>query len=466
MTIPWTKDRVVSSIQICHLNEIPLNFKFISKHYAGLRKKAEKFFGSWGEAILAAGLDYEEIKKNKGICNPFLSEDGILYSSKLEGLIANELYSLKCEDKIIDYEFKQIISLGKEWTCDFSVILKNNAELKLEIGNLDNKNKINTLQEKLNYYKKINSFYYEVSSHLEIKDVIERFTRWFSIPEKDCVITSHKNPDGDAISSMISLYNYIHSKGKRAALRISGIVPKNLLWMFNDIEIAKKNPDWAEMIFVLDCAPNKERVGWDLDLPIYNIDHHASRISNNDPDNNIHVINSCSTASLLFNRFGIKDKILSVGVYTDTLFTKQVYEVLNFLERVGISEDELSLYLSKVQATPDRKLWDLIYEAKTHRCRNGFIIVETDIDYNPDIIENFMQILMKLNESVCFIYGNNKDVKLRTSNPLLDLSSLAIEYGGGGHPYASMCNVNGKLSEFKSKITSFAIPKISDGYSE
>jgi len=131
---------------------------------------------------------------------------------------------------------------------------------------------------------------------------------------------------------------------------------------------------------------------------------------------------------------------------------------------MNIEANELESYISRVSINTDKKLWDLFQEVKTHKCRNGFVIIETDIDYGPDVIEHFMQILMKLNESICFIYGSDRNVKLRTSNILIDVSKIASEYGGGGHPYAAMCKVEGKRSELKSKITSLSISKTPDGY--
>lgn len=465
MNVPWTKDRVISAIQMYHLNDIPLNFKFISMHHTGLRKKAEKFFGSWGGAVDAAGLDYEEVKKNKGWGKPFLAEDGVLYTSRTEGLVANELYSLKSENKINGYEVQQIITSGRGLTCDFLITLNNGAQLWLEVDAVEKGKKSEQFNEKIEYYEKANFFYYKVSSEINVKNIIERFTSWYTIPLKNCVITAHKNPDGDALSSMVVLYNYLKNNGCEAVIRVGGGVPKNLLWMLEGVAVSKKIPDWAEIVFVLDCAPDRERTGWELpQLPIYNIDHHIFRLEENDPDNNIHVIKACSTAALLFTRFGVRDNLLAVGVYTDTLFTKQIYEVLHFLNKLGIEEDELNAYISRINVSSDKKLWDLVQNAKTHRCRNGFIIVETESNFAPDVIENFMQILMKLNESICFIYGRERSVKLRTANPELDVSEIASEYGGGGHPYAAMCRISGKVSEFKNKIKSLVVSKPDDGY--
>ena len=467
MNIPWTKEKIISTIQTYHLNNIPLNFKYISSNYPDLRKRAEKVFGSWGEAIDAAGLDYDKVKKNKGMSHPFLAEDGILYPSQTEGLVANELYLLKNESKIIDYQTQQAVVPGKEWTCDFVITLLNGAKFWLEIDSPTNSKKVDQLNEKIEHYKKASLFYYKVSSANNIKNIIERFTGWFTLPIQNCVITAHKNPDGDALASMAALYNYITKNGKQAVLKIGGEIPKNLQWIIDDIEVVKKIPDWAEILYVLDCAPIRDRIGWEIpQIPIYNIDHHNFRIEENDPDNNVHVIDSCSTAAILFSRFGLKDDILAVGVYTDTFFTKKIYEVLHFLLELNLDEQELFSYISRINTISDKKLWDLLNSIKIHRCRNGFTIAETEVNHGPDIIEGLMQILMKLSESVCLIYGREKSVKLRTSNQSLDVSELAKEYGGGGHEYAAMCRINGKISEFKSKITSLVVPKNMDGYEE
>jgi phosphoesterase RecJ-like protein len=459
--IPWTKSRIISTIQLFYLKEIPLNYKYISIYHSKLKNKAERFFGSWGNAITASGLIYDDIKKHRSWSKPFLAEDGRLYSSQIEGLIANELFILKNNNRIINYIPRHLITPGKNLLCDFLIVLLNGANFWLEIDD-----GIKDIKDKIEFYDKAGFLYYVVSSHNNIKNIVERFQSWYSIPLMNSIITAHKNPDGDAISSVRAVYNYLILNNKKAVIKLIGDIPKNLEWILEGAEFSKKDPDWVENIIVLDCAPNEERTGWELPkaFPIYNIDHHINRIQFNNPDNCIHVISACSTASILYNRFGIKDDILTVGVYTDTLFTKSLTEVLQFLYHINIPEEKINLFLSRINSIPEKKLWDLLTESKIHHCRNGFVIAEIEEDA-PDIIESFIQILSKMNEAICLIYGKNKNVKLRTSNPNLDVSQIAKIYFGGGHKFASMCNINGKVSEFKNKIISLNIPKIDiDGY--
>jgi len=464
--IPWTKSRVINAIQVFYLNNVPLNYKFINTYHTRLRKRAEKFFDSWGNAVEAAGLNYEEIKKNKGWGKPFIGEDGTLYESQTKGLVSNELYSLKQDGKILDYLPNQDISPGRNLSCDFVAVLTNGAKFWLEVdGPGDHRSDLEQLHERIEFYEKANYLYQKVASHRNLAIIIERLTNWFTIPLEDSLITTHKNPDGDALSSARAVYDHLLEHGKHAAIRLHGEIPKNLEWIIDGTEVIKKVPDWTQNVIVLDCAPAKDRIGWDIpeNLPIYNIDHHMSRITDNDPDSNIHVIKSCSTAALLYSRFGIKNDILAVGVYTDTFFTKHISEVFYFIDDFNIDEEKLNSFISRVNVNTDRKVWDILTTAKIRKCRNGFVIVETEDFGSPDVLESVMQILSKLNESVCFIYGKHKMVKLRTSNAKLDLSQIAKSYSGGGHPYASMCQVNGKVSEFKNKIIALDVQS-TDGY--
>lgn len=275
----------------------------------------------------------------------------------------------------------------------------------------------------------------------------------YKLPLKNCLITSHKSPDGDALSSCIAVYNYLISNGCRAAIRLVGNIPKNLDWMLENITIINYVPKWVEKVIVLDCAPTLERVGWKIPggLKILNIDHHDSRINEHDPKQKIFVFKSCSTAAILFNHFGIKDDILAIGAYTDTYFIKNIQEVAKFISDLKISEEKIEEYVEKINYKSDKRTWKIIRDSKIHRYKNGFVIVETD-EYDMTAIETAMHILCELNETVCLIYGD-KDVKLRTSDKGMDLSLIAKEFGGGGHKFASACNVKGKVSEFKEFIS-------------
>ena len=45
------------------------------------------------------------------------------------------------------------------------------------------------------------------------------------------VVTSHKNPDGDAVGSGLALYNYLIDKGKDAHFILPDLMPQNLKWL-------------------------------------------------------------------------------------------------------------------------------------------------------------------------------------------------------------------------------------------
>ena len=57
----------------------------------------------------------------------------------------------------------------------------------------------------------------------EVKQLIDSTNR--------IVITSHKNPDGDAVGSGLALYNYLTAKGKDAKFILPDLMPQNLKWM-------------------------------------------------------------------------------------------------------------------------------------------------------------------------------------------------------------------------------------------
>ena len=102
----------------------------------------------------------------------------------------------------------------------------------------------------------------------------------YTIPLINTLISFHKNPDGDSLSSAAAIYHYLISNKKRAAIKFKGNIPKNLKWVIEDVEICNTLPEWAELVIILDAEPTEERIGWKIpdNMSVLNIDHHAYRI--------------------------------------------------------------------------------------------------------------------------------------------------------------------------------------------
>ena len=108
-----------------------------------------------------------------------------------------------------------------------------------------------------------------------------------STPKK-IVITPHKNPDGDAVGSVLALWHYLKQKDHEATVIVPNDFPIFLKWMpgVDDIIIFEKNKDTssrlieeAEIIFTLDFN-DLSRIGsmqehfLKADAKFIMIDHH------------------------------------------------------------------------------------------------------------------------------------------------------------------------------------------------
>ncbi len=61
----WKKENIRQEIKRLAQQKKPLNISYAEKHYGGLVGAAASHFGSWKNAIIAAGLDYSKIKKQR-----------------------------------------------------------------------------------------------------------------------------------------------------------------------------------------------------------------------------------------------------------------------------------------------------------------------------------------------------------------------------------------------------------------
>jgi phosphoesterase RecJ-like protein len=129
------------------------------------------------------------------------------------------------------------------------------------------------------------------------------------IAENDAfLLTSHQDPDGDSIGSLIGFYNYLRNLGKRVEVYSQGKIPHK--YRFLDPENAIKNvsgdksPD-AKIAIVLEC-PRYDRIGFvkeliDPRMIVINIDHHVD----NEMYGQINIVDkkACAVGEILFDIF-------------------------------------------------------------------------------------------------------------------------------------------------------------------
>ncbi len=207
--------------------------------------------------------------------------------------------------------------------------------------------------------------------------------------------------------------------------------------------------------------------------PVVNIDHHVSRISEHSPKHKVYVLDRCSTASALILDFGVIDNVLLVGLYTDTLFMRSLNEVFKSIKKLDIDDGTATEILGAIK--PHRYMQALlsIQNAKIHRCRNGFVIVEVE-ETDQAVVLEIMDTIFKYSENVVLIDGNT-NARLRSSNKQLvesgKIAEIAKIFGGGGHAFASGCDISGKRTAFLGVIKQLEVPEHkmtieSDGYED
>jgi len=59
----WSKEKIIREILTLHEDINQLNDSYVNKNYTPLYNAARRQFGSWKNAIEAAGLNYDKIKE-------------------------------------------------------------------------------------------------------------------------------------------------------------------------------------------------------------------------------------------------------------------------------------------------------------------------------------------------------------------------------------------------------------------
>ena len=307
----------------------------------------------------------------------------------------------------------------------------------------------------------------------------------FILESKKIGITYHVSPDGDAVGSVLALFNALKSLNKDCYIISKDTLSENLKFLKGSDEITgeiTEPVDETDIVVVLDCG-NLERVSANLNEftgTIINIDHHLS----NDKYGDVNYIdsNAAATAEIVFellNLMGISFEkensvikdigtcmytsiVTDTGAYRHSNVTERTHKISATLKKIGV--DNTFIYQSLFDNKDFSRIkligkalsnMQLILNGKVALLeidKNFTADLGIDIGDTSDIISYGLQI--KGVEVTLLLKEVEDGVKasLRAKS-YVDVRKIAEVFGGGGHIRASGIKIkNMSMEEAKYEI--------------
>lgn len=293
------------------------------------------------------------------------------------------------------------------------------------------------------------------------------------------VLVSHIRPDQDAIGSLLGLGSALESAGKQVQMVLTDSISVGLRFLEGAEKVSKAPESPFDLFVSLDCSDPKRlgnALGEGIDVDI-NIDHHLSnlnfgRINLVEPEN---VATSAVIAEHL-EAWGLElnktvATALLMGILGDSLGFRTSNTSSNTLRLAanlmdyGISMSELYTKTLVRRSFPAAKYWGLgltnlkksdgvIHTTLTLDDRKTALYTGND---DADLI-NMLSTIDNASVAIVFVEQSKEKVKVSwRAIPGLDVSKLALSFGGGGHPAASGAEIPGTLNEIQEKVLTATI---------
>ena len=285
------------------------------------------------------------------------------------------------------------------------------------------------------------------------------------------LLTTHENPDGDALGSLLATHRILEQLGKDSLMYMS---PDEfpLPWEYRGFSfeglVGAPPADIAERTIVfLDCG-NIDRMPVDFlqedGLHILNIDHHHDNTRFGTV--NLVIPEASCTAEIVWRLSKELEVVITPGI-ADALYVGLVTDTGRFMyENTSPEAHRMAAELIEAGVQPHqvyRRLWeDLPFRrlqllqralASVERHDSGAMTVahltkgdyeatgalETDsegvVDHMRAVEGTRVAVLVR--ELLSADREGMRKVSLRATDGTIDVSRLAREFGGGGHPQAA-----------------------------
>src|SRR5215208_2221679 len=300
------------------------------------------------------------------------------------------------------------------------------------------------------------------------------------------LVTTHENPDGDALGSMLALHLALQQLGKDSVMYLAGDAQPPSEYRFMTLDALRRDvPDDAagRTLVAVDCA-NESRLGPDPEILmnatfVLNVDHHHdnTRFGNV----NVIVAHASSTGEVLADLFELLGVELTPDI-AEALYIAVVTDTGRF-QYTNTSPKAMRLAASLIERGADvHKIFQGVYESVefaklkllaralehaqvyeggrvvvSYLARDDFSAVSAPEPYAEGIID-YLRAVQGADMSVLIREPPRRDgptrrVSLRASVDELDVSAIARKSGGGGHRQAAGFSSEASIEE----ITRFVL---------
>ncbi|MFW6068697.1 MAG: DHH family phosphoesterase [Chloroflexota bacterium] len=314
--------------------------------------------------------------------------------------------------------------------------------------------------------------------HDDIKEIETLLTE-----AQDVLVVTHIGPDGDAIGSLTAMGIALRRLGCSVTLVCDDGVPSRFGFL-SMAERVQTNTDAGatyDLLIALDCGDMSRMGRAFADLPeppppIINIDHHVT----NTQFGEVNVVDSActSTTEILYRLLpGLGVRLSSdlatsllTGIVTDTLGFRTVgvsaatFEAASALMEAGADLNHITARALLIKPLSILYLWQrgldnlkleeegLLWTAITHKERQAIGHVSSSSGGLVNMLANVDEAAM----SAVLLEDEDRVFVGFRCRPPFNVAELALNLGGGGHPLAAGCTLEGSLADAQSLVVNMA----------
>lgn len=295
------------------------------------------------------------------------------------------------------------------------------------------------------------------------------------------VLTAHISPDGDSLGSMLALYEFLVRQGKQVVVALDDTIPDvfQMLPCWDVIrtvdELGKLKPDLA---IILDASSMDRigRVSEIVDAPTLNIDHHVS--NQGFTDYRLLDSEAAATGEIVYHLLAeaktpiTKDMAtnLYTAIATDCGFFRYAntrpgtMRIAAELLTYGVEPNTIAEALEQISLDTMRLTARVLQTMEFFADGKVAVIVVTrdmlEHDESTDELINYPRKVEGVDVAVMLKQKDESTVKISMRSKGVDVSRIAMQFGGGGHARAAGCSIEGSIDEARQKLLAVIVPEV------